>query len=119
LSGWSITGGIQFSFPEGTRIRGRGYLVVASDLASFTAAGLPNVVGPFLGGLNNGGEQIELRDRSQCIMDTIDYGVDSPWVSSADGTGLSLAKINPDTGSDAPENWAASGQIGGTPGLRN
>ncbi|MBI1840619.1 MAG: lamin tail domain-containing protein, partial [Verrucomicrobia bacterium] len=38
ISGWSLTDGVDFVFPEGTIIKGRGYLVVASDVAGFAAA---------------------------------------------------------------------------------
>ncbi len=38
LGGWSITGDISFAIPQGTRIPGRGYLVIASDPSTLAAA---------------------------------------------------------------------------------
>lgn len=119
LSGWALTGGVQYVFPEGTRIKGRGYLVVASDPGSLAGAGTPNALGPFAGRLGNGGEKIQIVDRTQRIMDTLNYGVDDTWPVAADGTGLSLAKRQPNLGSGSAESWTVSSQIGGTPGARN
>src|SRR5262245_44039553 len=50
LSAWSVRGGVDFTFAEGTIIPGGGYLVVAIDpVALRNATGLTNVVGPFAG----------------------------------------------------------------------
>ena len=38
LGGWRLTGGIDYTFPNGTVIRGRGYLVVAVSPATLIAA---------------------------------------------------------------------------------
>src|SRR4051794_41338754 len=47
LSGWSVTGGIEFSFPSNTVVRGNGYLVLAASPSTLMAAsGLTNVMGP-------------------------------------------------------------------------
>jgi hypothetical protein len=119
LSGWSVSGGIQFTFPDGTRIKGRGYLVVASDPNSLAAAGVAGAFGPFSGRLDNGGEKLELLDRNLRVMDVLDYASTGPWPVGPDGTGLSLAKSHPQLGSAAVENWVSSSQIGGTPGVRN
>src|SRR6185503_15029606 len=44
LSAWSIRGGIDFAFPEGTIVPGGGYLVVASSPSTLQAAtGIANV----------------------------------------------------------------------------
>src|SRR4051794_39518832 len=48
ISNWKIDGGIDFTFPEGTRIKGRGYLVIAANPAALMAlTGLSGVLGPF------------------------------------------------------------------------
>src|SRR5713101_2132410 len=54
LSGWRITGGIDYLFPDHTVIHGGGYLVVAVSPATLMAkTGQTNVLGPFLGRLSN------------------------------------------------------------------
>ena len=53
LSGWSITGGIQYSFASNTIVRGGGYVLVAlSPPTLMTTVGSTNVLGPFTGRLN-------------------------------------------------------------------
>src|SRR5438270_11417497 len=61
ISGWSIQNGIAYTFPQGTVVRGGGYLVVSispNDLMATT--GLTNVLGPFTQRLSNSGETLEL-----------------------------------------------------------
>ncbi len=120
LSGWSITSGINYQFPEGTFIPGRGYLVIASSPVDLMAAtGLTNVLGPFTGRLSNDGEQLNLRNRNQRLMDSVTYGVDGDWPVAPDDSGVSLAKRDEDLASAPAENWTISAMIGGTPGQRN
>ena len=120
MSGWSLTGGVSFTFPDGTVIAGGGYVVVAlspTDLKS--ATGLTNVLGPFSGRLANSGETLQLLNNSQRLMDEVTYGADGDWPVGADGGGVSLAKRNEHSGSAAPGNWMVSALVGGTPGKRN
>ena len=120
ISGWSITGGISYTFASNTLVRGRGFLVVAVSPAAFTAAtGVTNVLGPFDGRLNNAGELLQLLNNSGRVMDEVTYGVEDDWPVAADGAGVSLAKRDSDSASAPAENWTASKQMGGTPGASN
>src|SRR3954453_9415904 len=119
LSGWRITDGIDYLFPNGTVIKGGGYLVVAISPASLRAAGVTNVVGPFTGRLSNNGELLRLRDINNRLMDSVSYGTDGDWPVSPDGSGTSLAKRDRNLASKPAENWTVSAQIGGTPGAAN
>lgn len=120
LSGWRITGGIDFQFPNGTIIRGGGRVVVAvSPGALMATTGLTNVLGPFTGRLSNSGEELRLRDLTGRVMDSVSYGVDGDWPVAADGSGLSLAKRDANLASDPAGNWIQSLQVGGTPGTAN
>ena len=117
---WRISGGIDYVFPGGTVIKGGGHLVVASAPAALMAqAGISNVLGPFAGRLSNGGEQLRLRDLNGRVMDEVGYGADGDWPAGADGSGVSLAKRQPDLASQPAESWAVSRQSGGTPGALN
>src|SRR3954453_19268208 len=50
VSGWRVTGGIDYTFPNNSIIRGRGFLVLAINPAALAAqTGLVNVYGPFAG----------------------------------------------------------------------
>ncbi|MGO8925383.1 MAG: lamin tail domain-containing protein [Limisphaerales bacterium] len=120
LSGWSITNGVAYTFPEGTVIPGGGYQVVALSPADLSAAtGLTNILGPYTGHLSNSGEKLELYNRNQRQMDSVDYGVDGDWPVGPDGSGVSLAKQDEDSASGLASNWTVSALVGGSPGRRN
>lgn len=120
ISGWSVTGGIQYTFPTGSIIRGRGFLVLAINPSALAAAtGLPNVFGPFTGRLDNNGDTLELHNNSGRLMDRISYEADGDWPVGADGAGPSLAKRDRNTASRPARNWIVSAQGGGTPGADN
>lgn len=65
LSGWRVTGGIDYLMPPGTSIPAGGYLVIARDAARFREAhpGIPNtlVIGNFSGNLASRGERLVLQ----------------------------------------------------------
>lgn len=120
LSAWQLTNGVNYTFPEGTIIPGRGYLVVAANPVALQAAtGFGDAIGPYMGQLDNNGETIRLVDRNDRRMDEIDYRDEGAWPAGADGSGASLAKINQDSISGVSTNWRASPQVGGTPGAVN
>ena len=119
LSKWELSGGVNFEFPEGTVVDGGGYLVIAADPVALSAHSGIVALGPYLGQLANDGEHLELRDRNERLMNEVDYGDGGFWPVAPDGTGVSLAKLDPDASSDLAENWTSSVVVGGTPGERN
>ena len=120
LTGWSLQGGVSYSFPEGTTLAGKGYLVIAASPMDFAAAhDQLAALGPFTGNLNNAGEGIELRNNNQRLMDSLDYNDSGDWPAEADGSGASLAKVNEELASGPAENWSFSPWSGGTPGRAN
>ncbi len=120
LSNWSLEGGIDFTFVEGTFLGGGDYLVIARNPAALAASGqFAGALGPFTGRLANSGEAIELRDRNDRLMDEIDYQDGGLWPIAADGAGASLAKMDRDFATAPPVNWAGSVRVGGTPGAEN
>ena len=107
LSNWSLAGGIGYTFPEGTIIPGRGYLVVARSPTELSAAtGVTNIFGPFDGKLSNSGETLKLLNNSSRPVDELDYGTEGAWPVAADGAGPSLAKIDEDGPTADPANCA-------------
>lgn len=119
LSGWSLAGGIDYVFPAGTLIPGRGFLIVAASPTQLAAAGVPGALGPWKGKLSNGGELLELRSNGGRRMDALDYDDREPWPVTPDGSGLSLAKSDPLAPSWPAESWSGSAVVGGTPGAPN
>ena len=127
ISNWRI-GGIGYNFPERTVLPGGSYLVVAKDPAALQAAtGYAGALGPFEGLLSNSGETLRLfsqrhafrtsRDagprgevtdslEGRRIMDELAFADVYPWPSGPDGSGSTLAKIDPTTGTSSPPTGA-------------
>ncbi|MHB1035307.1 MAG: lamin tail domain-containing protein [Pirellulales bacterium] len=129
---WKFADGIDYTFPAGTVVPARGYLlVVAIDPAAFRAkyavsAGVP-IMGPYAGSLANDGETIDLLKPYDPEMDgfvpmplveRVNYGDKSPWPDQPDGNGAALSRVLASDYANDPANWKP-GVIGGTPGAAN
>ena len=121
MSGWSLEGAVRYAFADGTVIRSGSCLVVASDpeILRSQAGQEVQILGPFEGKLDNDGETIRLLNNSGRLLNRVEYGSDGDWPVAANGTGVSLARIDPMRGTDDVANWTWSDQVGGTPGTAN
>jgi hypothetical protein len=129
---WRMTRGISFTFPVATVIPAQGYmLLVAIDPDQFRAtysipANIP-ILGPYGGGLSNGGERVDLARPDEedqgnvpyIVVDSILYDDEAPWPPDPDGVGPSLERISAMRYGNEPANWLPSTASGGTPGRRN
>jgi hypothetical protein len=97
LSGWKITGGIDFLFPTNTTLNAGSYLVVAANLPAFAAKypGVANVVGSWLTFtvtnvlgrsftnftpvLSNTRNTINLKNATGTEIDSVTYADDGDW----------------------------------------
>jgi len=108
LSGWSLTGGVEFTFPAGSRVEAAGFVVVAQDPGAlstrFGVAGL----GPWTGRLASSGERVTLRDSSGAVRDTVGYGLGFPWPTVGEPPGDSLELIHPSLDNDLGGHWRSS-----------
>jgi hypothetical protein len=116
LSGWRLNG-IDFTFPHGTLMAPRSYLVIAKNRQAFAqvyGTGVP-VLAEFAGQLDDGGETLTLlapgsSGTPEVVIDRVTYDDDAPWLSSADGMGPALQLIDPDQDNSRVSNWGeASG----------
>jgi hypothetical protein len=119
LSAWTLEGGVDFRFPEGTTIPGGGFLVIAADPERFRSRTGVAALGPFNRRLSDNGDRVVLRNLNRRWMDGVEYRDTGDWPVGADGSGATLAKRVDSSPSSPPENWRASQQIGGTPGAAN
>jgi hypothetical protein len=135
---WKFTDGIDFNLPADTNIPGYGYLLVVNDPEAFAwrYGSMPpgvEVLGPYDGKLNNGGEKLEISmpgdidefgTRHYIRIDRVNYsdgshpedcpgGVDL-WPTQADGAGKSLARLDPNLYGNDPNNWDAGNPSPGT-----
>ncbi|MEX2188301.1 MAG: lamin tail domain-containing protein [Pirellulales bacterium] len=120
VSNWTIEGGIDFTFPAGTIVPGRGYVVVAANPTALQAAsGFAGALGPFSGRLDNDGETLGLFDIDDRRMNSFEYDDHGDFPVGPDGGGPSLAKVDAFGASEDKLNWDVSSTIGGTPGVAN
>ncbi len=120
ISGYTFTEGIQFSFPEGTFLPGRSYIVVCADVAAVEARyGITNAIGNFVGALENHGETLKLANASGIELVEVSYRDRGKWPAAPKGTGHALSLRQPNLDPDDGPNWVPSGELGGTPGRRN
>ncbi|MBN2269584.1 MAG: lamin tail domain-containing protein, partial [Sedimentisphaerales bacterium] len=117
MSAYNFTNGVNYTFPAGTILPGKGYLVVARDASAVEAAyGISGVYEWSSGKLNNDGERIELSNSSGEILISFRYNDAPPWPASADGAGHSLVRIKAAGDAEEPSTWGPSTFIGGSPG---
>src|SRR5262245_41708681 len=120
LSGWYFSQGIQFTFPEGTILGGRSYLAICADQAAVAARySITNVLGNFAGSLDPQGETVEISNSSGVPAVTVSYKARAKCPSAPRGTGHTLSLRSTYLDPDAGVGWAASLEMGGTPGKAN
>jgi len=129
---WKFTDGIDFTFPADSNIPAYGYMLLVKDAGAFAwlYGGTPpgvEILGPYDGKLNNGGEKLELSkpgdvdqygERQYIRVDRINYSdgrhpEDSPdgidhWPTTADGDGESLNRLSISNYGNDPNNWQAN-----------
>jgi hypothetical protein len=108
LSGWSLNG-VGYTFPGGSFIVPRGFLVLAKNRVAFTAAYGPGIFAfdEFPGNLQADGETLTLFQPlggTNAVVDRVRYEPDAPWPASAPGVSLQLRDAAQDNSRAA--NWA-------------
>ena len=118
----SFTNGVEYTFDASVLLNPGDYIVVVRNQAAFASrydtTGLNIAPGQYLGSLDNGGEEIDLKDALGAEIHDFDY--DDDWRPHTDGEGFSLTIIdptNPDPNSwGRKDSWRASARVGGSPG---
>jgi len=117
LSAFALTNGVTYTFPAGTILATKEYLVVARDASAVqTAYGITGVHEWTSGRLNNDGERVELSNSNGEIIISFRYNDGRPWPAAADGTGHSLVRVRAAGDPEEASTWSISTFIGGTPG---
>ena len=117
LTGWRVSGGIEFAFPDGFQLQAGEFAVLAADPASIASVyGRQGVLGPYTGRLNNAGDTVRIRNAAGAVRIQVSYGTEMPWPLSADGLGHSLVLDRPSYGEDDARAWRPSVAVGGSPG---
>ncbi|MFQ5446524.1 MAG: lamin tail domain-containing protein, partial [Saprospiraceae bacterium] len=106
LNGWSFTKGVSFTFPAHNLAPGD-FVLVAIDSAAFETA-FGATAYEWSGGLNNGGETIELVDDTGTFVDSVAYDDANGWPTDPDGHGPSLVLCDYGSDNNDPANWEAA-----------
>jgi len=128
MSNWYFDEGVVFTFPTDAAISPNGYVVIAVktnilwQTYPVSLANADEVYEWHSGGLNNTGEDIDLRDSESNQIDYVNYKNTSPWPSIPSASaGPSIELINPLLENNNGYNWLKSTNDypSGTPGIQN
>ena len=117
IGGWRISGAVDYTFPPGTTIPARSFLIVATSPTDLQSVyGIGGVLGPFSNSnsLPNAGV-LRLRNNRDAIVFEMNYTGEPPYPAAVDGAGHSLVLARPSYGENDPRAWAASDVAGGSP----
>ena len=110
----------KYIFSDSSIIESGSYIVLAQDIEKFSSlfSNVNRLYGPFDFGLSGGGEEINLYDPSNQLIDKVNYDDENPWPSEPDGNGPTLELMHADSLNEFANAWRSS--FGnGTPGYLN
>jgi hypothetical protein len=123
LSGWEFNG-LDYTFPNGTFLGPRSFLLLAKDRAAFNVAYGANLVvfDQYSGNLQSNGETLSLIKRGvpptpDLVVDRVRYEAAAPWPEAAPGVSLQL--LDPLQDDSRVANWSAVTNAPATPGTSN
>lgn len=117
LTGYRFTNGIQYQFPDGSKLGPSRFAVIAKDTSAFSNfyKFTPNF-GPYEGQLSNSGESIAIENSAGETIWRIRYQSIGDWPAAADGTGHTMVFEDLSEPVNRGRNWRASREKGGSPG---
>ena len=118
LAGWSLSEGLDFTFPENSWLQPGEFAVVTTAPITYAGLGYP-VFDWGTGGLNNSGELLALRAPDSTVVEFVEYSDTGDWDSAPDGQGPSLERLFLYGSASHAATWSASINVGGTPGAVN
>ena len=118
LSGYRLTGSVEFVFPDTATLPVNGFLVIAADSGAYQTLDCP-VFQWEISDFSATYDTIRLTDGYGAQADIVVFEKNSPWPVLPDGFGPSLELCYPFLDKDLAANWKASNFAGGTPGKVN
>ncbi len=111
IGGWEING-LDYSFPSGTVIAPRQYLVIPKNISAFSSAFGFGVtpIQDYDGDLDADGETLTLRipattNSPAVVIDKVRYENQAPWATIAPASGFSLQLIDAQQDNSRVSNW--------------
>jgi hypothetical protein len=116
LSGYRLSGALDYTFVPGTILGSGQFLVVARVPGDVQATfGITNVVGGYPEDLDKNSGTVRVRHRTGAVLLEARYSSSPPWPAAANGGGPSLILARSSLGAEDPRAWAASALAGGSP----
>ncbi len=116
VSGYRLSGQVDYVLPAATTIPSQGFLVVAANPADLQFVyGLATVFGPYTNSLKTSGT-VKLHDEQDSLLLKVNYDNIAPWPMGADGSGHSIVLARASYGEGDPRAWERSELVGGSPG---
>jgi regulation of enolase protein 1 (concanavalin A-like superfamily) len=115
VSGYRLTGEVEFTFPEGMEIPGNAYVIVAKNPGVFQSVYGISALGPYSNALASAGS-LRLLNKERAVMIDVPYSHRNPWPIGTDQTGHSLVLTRASYGEADPHAWSISAALGGSPG---
>ena len=121
VNGFTLSGGVQFTFPNVTLTAGQSAVIVGNRAAFQAVYGTTRLIlGEYTGRLNNAGDHLVLLGSLQETI--LDFSYADNWYPATDGCGFSLVTVN-ETGAvgawNSATNWRPSAVLGGSPGAND
>jgi hypothetical protein len=97
LSGVRLNGGIDFTFPAGTQLPPKQFVVITENAQAFRQAYGPGVrlAGEYTGKLSNGGEELALLLAAPLETAVLRFEYAASWYPATNGQGSSLSIVDP------------------------
>lgn len=113
LTGWSLAGGLTFSFPSFV-LAPSNYVVIAQNTNTLSSlypgrfTNRVNLLGGYGGFLGNNGERLTLLNSNNVVINEVAYSDGGRWGRWSDGDGSSLELVDPRSDNRLAANWADS-----------
>jgi hypothetical protein len=118
VNGFTLSGGVDFTFPNLTLAAGQRVLVVKNQAAFISRYGSSfTIAGQYTGNLANDQNRLVLRGRLREPI--LDFSYSDNWYPITDGFGFSLVIVNDAASTDTwglSTSWRPSSGVNGTPG---
>ncbi|MCP4442580.1 MAG: hypothetical protein GY810_27040 [Aureispira sp.] len=112
LSGWELSKGITYTFPQQVELSPQSYILVAKSPAqvytTYQLEGDVQIVGPFEGQLSKKGENLVLLNTSKQTIDKVHYKDQSPWPLCYGQKEQSLQLVNTSFDNRVGTHWATA-----------
>jgi hypothetical protein len=122
ISGWKFKDDANsYTIPNNIILDPDQYIVLCQDKDDFEEifGSADYAIGNLNFGLDRNGESLRLFNDQNILIDSVDYRNSYPWPTEPNGAGNTLELTDPMSDNTLAQNWAASKQIGGTPGWEN